>query len=227
MFYYDSTMLILIPAVIISFIAQMQISRTYSKYKSVGTRNGYTGQQVARMMLDEAGLFDIQIQIINQELGDHYSPSERILRLSPDVYNGSSVAAAGIAAHEVGHAIQHKESYKPIVVRNAILPIVNIGSSFSWIVFFLGLVLGISKLTTIGIILFSWVVVFQLITLPVEFNASSRALSILKSRNILYEDEAKGAKKVLKAAAMTYVAAVLHSISQLIRLLVLSNRNDD
>lgn len=227
MFYYDSTMLILIPAVIISFIAQMQISRTYSKYKSVGTRNGYTGQQVARMMLDEAGLFDIQIQIINQELGDHYSPSERILRLSPDVYNGSSVAAAGIAAHEVGHAIQHKESYKPIVVRNAILPIVNIGSSLSWIVFFLGLVLGISKLTTIGIILFSWVVVFQLITLPVEFNASSRALSILKSRNILYEDEAKGAKKVLKAAAMTYVAAVLHSISQLIRLLVISNRNDD
>jgi len=227
MFYYDSTMLILIPAVIISFIAQMQISRTYSKYKSVGTRNGYTGQQVARMMLDEAGLFDIQIQIINQELGDHYSPSERILRLSPDVYNGSSVAAAGIAAHEVGHAIQHKESYKPIVVRNAIVPIVNIGSSFSWIVFFLGLVLGISKLTTIGIILFSGVVVFQLITLPVEFNASSRALSILKSRNILYEDEAKGAKKVLKAAAMTYVAEVLHSISQLIRLLVISNRNDD
>ena len=170
MFYYDSTMLILIPAVIISFIAQMQISRTYSKYKSVGTRNGYTGQQVARMMLDEAGLFDIQIQIINQELGDHYSPSERILRLSPDVYNGSSVAAAGIAAHEVGHAIQHKESYKPIVVRNAILPIVNIGSSFSWIVFFLGLVLGISKLTTIGIILFSGVVVFQLITLPVELH---------------------------------------------------------
>ena len=212
MFYYDSTMLILIPAVIISFIAQMQISRTYSKYKSVGTRNGYTGQQVARMMLDEAGLFDIQIQIINQELGDHYSPSERILRLSPDVYNGSSVAAAGIAAHEVGHAIQHKESYKPIVVRNAIVPIVNIGSSFSWIVFFLGLVLGISKLTTIGIILFSGVVVFQLITLPVEFNASSRALSILKSRNILYEDEAKGAKKVLKAAAMTYVAALLHTI---------------
>ena len=227
MFYYDSTMLILIPAVIISFIAQMQISSTYSKYKRVGTRNGYTGQQVARMMLDEAGLFDIQIQIINQELGDHYSPSERILRLSPDVYNGSSVAAAGIAAHEVGHAIQHKESYKPIVVRNAIVPIVNIGSSFSWIVFFLGLVLGISKLTTIGIILFSWVVVFQLITLPVEFNASSRALSILKSRNILYEDEAKGAKKVLKAAAMTYVSAVLHSISQLIRLLVISNRNDD
>ena len=227
MFYYDSTMLILIPAIIISFIAQMQISSTYSKYRRVGTRNGYTGQQVARMMLDEAGLFDNQIQIINQELGDHYSPSERILRLSPDVYNGSSVAAAGIAAHEVGHAIQHKESYKPIVVRNAIVPIVNIGSSFSWIVFFLGLVLGISKLTTIGIILFSAVVVFQLITLPVEFNASSRALSILKSRNILYEDEAKGAKKVLKAAAMTYVAAVLHSISQLIRLLVISNRNDD
>ena len=227
MFYYDSTMLILIPALIISFVAQMQINSAYSKYKRVGIRNGYTGEQIARMMLDEAGLFDIQIQIINQELGDHYSPSERILRLSPDVYNGSSVAAAGIAAHEVGHAIQHKESYKPIVVRNAIVPIVNIGSSFSWIVFFLGLVLGISKLTTIGIILFSGVVVFQLITLPVEFNASSRALSILKSRNILYEDEAKGAKKVLKAAAMTYVAAVLHSISQLIRLLVISNRNDD
>ena len=227
MFYYDSTMLILIPAVIISFIAQMLINRTYSKYSKVGTRNGYTGAQIARTMLDEAGLYDISIEIINQQLGDHYSPSERVLRLSPDVYNGSSVSAAGIAAHEVGHAIQHKESYKPIVIRNAIVPVVNIGSSFSWIVFFLGLVLGIPGLTTAGIILFSGVVIFQLITLPVEFNASARALSILKSRNILYEDEASGAKKVLAAAAMTYVAAVLHSISQLIRLLVLSNRNDD
>ena len=227
MFYYDSTMLILIPALIISFVAQMQINSAYSKYKRVGIRNGYTGEQIARMMLDEAGLYDISIEVINQELGDHYSPSERILRLSPNVYSGSSIASAGIAAHEVGHAMQHKEGYKPLAIRNAIVPVANIGSSFSWIVFFLGLVLGLQKLTTIGIILFSAVVIFQLITLPVEFNASYRALSILKSRSILYEDEVKGAKKVLKAAAMTYIAAVLHSISQLIRLLVLSNRNDD
>lgn len=227
MFYFDPTMIILVPALIISFIAQSKIQSTYSKYSRVGTMNGYTGEQVARMMLDNAGLYDVSIELINKELGDHYSPKEHVLRLSPGVYSGRTIAAAGIAAHEVGHAIQHNESYKPLIIRNSIVPVANFGSSFSWIVFFIGLLMGNSALTTVGIILFSAVVIFQLITLPVEFNASSRALSILENRSILYSDELKGAKTVLSAAAMTYVAAVLHSISQLIRLLVLSRRNDD
>ncbi len=224
--FFDPTMIILIPAVIISFWAQTKISSTYNKYSQIRSRNGYTGQQVARIMLDEAGLFDVRIEVINSKLGDHYDPSSRVLRLSPDVYFGETISSAGIAAHEVGHAIQHKEKYAPLVIRNSIVPVVNLGSSLSWILFLAGLFLGFRGLTTLGIILFLGVVVFQLITLPVEFNASTRALNILKIRGILYGDEAKGAQKVLDAAAMTYVAATLMAISQLIRLIALSNRDD-
>lgn len=224
--FFDSTMLILIPAVIISFWAQTKISSTYSEYSEVRSRNGYTGQQVARMMLDEAGLLDVRIEVINSKLGDHYDPSSKVLRLSPDVYFGGTISSAGIAAHEVGHALQHKERYAPLVIRNSIVPVVNIGSSLSWMLFLAGLLLGFKGLTTLGIILFSGVVIFQLITLPVEFDASTRALNILKSRGILYGDETKGAQKVLDAAAMTYVAATLMAISQLIRLIALSNRDD-
>jgi Zn-dependent membrane protease YugP len=219
-------MIILIPAVIISFWAQTKISSTYSEYSQVRSRNGYTGQQVARMMLDEAGLFDVRIEVINSKLGDHYDPSNKVLRLSPDVYFGGTISSAGIAAHEVGHALQHKERYAPLVIRNSIVPVVNVGSSLSWILFVAGLFLGFKGLTTLGIILFSGVVVFQLITLPVEFDASTRALNILKSRGILYGDETKSAQKVLDAAAMTYVAATLMAISQLIRLIALSNRDN-
>lgn len=224
--FFDPTMIILIPAVIISFWAQTKISSTYNKYSQIRSRNGYTGQQVARIMLDEAGLFDIRIEVINSKLGDHYDPSSRILRLSPDVYFGETISSAGIAAHEVGHAMQHKERYAPLVIRNSIVPVVNLGSSLSWILFLAGLFLGFRGLTTLGIILFLGVVVFQLITLPVEFNASTRALNILKTRGILYGDEAQSAQKVLDAAAMTYVAATLMAISQLIRLIALSNRDD-
>lgn len=224
--FFDPTMIMLIPAIIISFWAQTKINSTYSKYSGVLSRNGYTGQQVARMMLDEAGLFDIRIEVIDSKLGDHYDPSQRILRLSPDVYYGSTISSAGIAAHEVGHAIQHKERYAPLVIRNSIVPVVNFGSSISWILFLAGLLLGFKGLTTLGILLFSGVVIFQLITLPVEFNASSRALNILGARGILYGDETKDAKKVLDAAAMTYVAATLMAVSQLIRLIALSNRDD-
>lgn len=225
--FFDPTMIILIPAVIISFWAQTKISSTYNKYSEVRTRNGYDGHQIAKMILDGAGLFDVRIEVINSKLGDHYDPTQRVLRLSPDVYYGNTIASAGIAAHEVGHAIQHKESYGPLVVRNSIVPVVNLGSSLSWILFFAGLVLGFKGLTTIGILLFSGVVIFQLITLPVEFNASSRALNILESRGILYGDENIGAQKVLNAAAMTYVAATLMAVSQLIRLIALSSNRDD
>lgn len=223
---FDPTMIILIPAIIISFWAQTKVNSNYEKYSKVRIVNGYTGQQIARMMLDEAGLWDVRIEVINSKLGDHYDPSSKILRLSPDVYSGSTISSAGIAAHEVGHAIQHKEEYKPLTIRNSIVPVVNLGSSLSWILFFLGIFLGFKGLTTLGILLFSLVVIFQLITLPVEFDASTRALSILKSRGILYGDETRGAEKVLNAAAMTYVAATLMAVSQLIRLIAISNRDD-
>ncbi|WP_315077150.1 zinc metallopeptidase [uncultured Clostridium sp.] len=225
MFYFDPTMIILVPAIIIAFWAQTKVNSAYSKFSKVSAMNGYTGEQVARMMLDEAGLYDIRIELVNTKLGDHYDPSNRVLRLSPEVYRGQTIAAAGIAAHEVGHAIQHKEAYRPLIIRNSIVPAVNISSNFSWILFFAGILMGVKSLVTLGIILFSAAVIFQLITLPVEFNASSRALNILKSRNILYGDEVKGAAKVLDAAAMTYVAAALMAISQLIRLIAISDRN--
>lgn len=223
----DPTMILLVPAIIISFWAQSKINSAYSEYSQVRTINGYTGQQVARMMLDEAGLFDVRIELINSKLGDHYDPASKILRLSPEVYSGASISSAGTAAHEVGHALQHKERYAPLVIRNSIVPIVNIGSNVSWMLFFVGILLGFKGLTTLGIILFSGVVIFQLITLPVEFDASTRALNILKSRGILYGDETKSAQKVLDAAAMTYVAATLMAVSQLIRLIAISNRRND
>lgn len=223
----DPTMILLVPAIIISFWAQSKINSAYSEYSQVRTINGYTGQQVARMMLDEAGLFDVRIELINSKLGDHYDPASKILRLSPEVYSDASISSAGIAAHEVGHALQHKERYAPLVIRNSIVPIVNIGSNVSWMLFFVGILLGFKGLTTLGIILFSGVVIFQLITLPVEFDASTRALNILKSRGILYGDETKSAQKVLDAAAMTYVAATLMAVSQLIRLIAISNRRND
>ena len=224
--YFDPTVILLLPAIIISFFAQMKINSTYNKYSRVKTTNGYTGMQVARMILDGAGLFDVRIEMVNARLGDHYDPSSRVLRLSLEVYNNPTIAAAGIAAHEVGHAIQHKESYKPLVIRNSIVPVVNISSNISWVLFFIGLLLGFRGLTALGILLFSAVVIFQLITLPVEFNASNRALRILESRGILYGNEIKDAQKVLGAAAMTYVAATLMAVSQLIRLIALSNRDD-
>ncbi|WP_160690312.1 zinc metallopeptidase [Clostridium sp. C2-6-12] len=223
---FDPTMIILIPAIIISFWAQSKINSTYNKYSQVRTMNGYTGKEIARMMLDEAGLNDVRIEVINSKLGDHYDPSSRILRLSPEVYSGGSISSAGIAAHEVGHAIQHKEKYAPLTIRNSIVPVVNFGSGISWILFFIGILLGFKGLTWLGIILFSSVVIFQLITLPVEFDASTRALNILKSRGILYGDETRNAQKVLDAAAMTYVAATLMAVSNLIRLIAINNSND-
>jgi Zn-dependent membrane protease YugP len=225
-YYFDPTYLLLIPALIIGLWAQTKVNSAYNKYSRVRTVNGYTGEQIARMMLNEAGLYDISIEVVNSRLGDHYDPKNRVLRLSPEVYSGTTIAAAGIASHEVGHAIQHKERYGPLTFRNTIYPVVNIGSTFSWVLLVAGLILAIRPLIYFGILLFSGVVLFQIVTLPVEFNASNRALAVLNSRGILYGDEVQGAKKVLDAAAMTYVAATIMAVSQLIRLLVLSRRND-
>ncbi|MBE6049416.1 MAG: zinc metallopeptidase [Clostridium sp.] len=224
---FDPTYILLVPALIISFWAQAKVNSAFNKYKQVRIMNGYTGEEVARQILNGAGLYDTPIEMVNTRLGDHYDPVNRVLRLSKEVYNGSTIAAAGIAAHEVGHAIQHKENYGPLSFRNSIFPIVNISSNLSWVIFLAGIVMSIRPLVSLGIIMFSVVVLFQIITLPVEFNASNRALNILENRGIIYGEELKGAKKVLDAAAMTYVAAAIMSISQLIRLLAISGRKNN
>ena len=226
-YYIDPTYLILIPAILISAWAQFKVSSTFNKYSTVRSINGYTGAQVARILLNDAGLQEVEIQQVPGRLSDHYDPRAKVLRLSSDVYGSTSVASIGVAAHEVGHAIQDKESYSALVFRNAIVPVVNFSSSLSWILFFIGILLSYSTLVTIGIILFSVVVLFQLVTLPVEFNASSRALKLLEARGILYDREVDGARKVLSAAALTYVAATLMAVLQLVRLIAISNRNSN
>lgn len=225
--FFDPTMIILVPALIVSAWAQFKVSSTFNEYQKIQSFNRYSGSNVARMLLDDAGLYDVSIEIVRGKLSDHYDPINRVLRLSSDIYSGTSVAALGVAAHEVGHAIQHKEKYGALILRNSIAPAVNFASSMSWLLFIAGIILGFSGLTTIGIVLFSAVVVFQLVTLPVEFNASSRALKLLEQRGILYGNEVDGAKKVLNAAALTYVAATLMAVSQLLRLIVLSDRNSN
>lgn len=226
-YYIDPTYLILIPAILISAWAQFKVSSTFNKYSTVRSINGYTGAQVARILLNDAGLQEVEIQQVPGRLSDHYDPRAKVLRLSSDVYGSTSVASIGVAAHEVGHAIQDKESYSALVFRNAIVPLVNFSSSLSWILFFIGILLSYSTLVTIGIILFSVVVLFQLVTLPVEFNASSRALKLLEARGILYDKEVEGARNVLSAAALTYVAATLMAVLQLVRLIAISNRNSN
>lgn len=226
-FYWDPTYLILLPAIIISLWAQTKVSSTYKKYNKVRTMNGYSGAQVARKMLDEAGLFDVQVLMGQGHLTDHYNPKTRIVNLSPDVYNGVTISAAGIAAHEVGHAIQHKERYTPLVLRTSIAHVVGLGSKLSMVLFIIGILVANSALINIGIVFFTGTVIFQLVTLPVEFNASSRAISVLENRGILYGDEVNGARRVLGAAALTYVAATLMAILQLVRLVAISNRYDD
>ena len=226
-YYIDPTYLILIPAILISAWGQFKVSSTFNKYSTVRSINGYTGAQVARILLNDAGLQEVEIQQVPGRLSDHYDPRAKVLRLSSDVYGSTSVASIGVAAHEVGHAIQDKESYSALVFRNAIVPVVNFSSSLSWILFFIGILLSYSTLVTIGIILFSVVVLFQLVTLPVEFNASSRALKLLEERGILYDKEVDGARKVLSAAALTYVAATLMAVLQLVRLIAISNRNSN
>jgi uncharacterized protein len=229
MFYYgfDPTFILLIPAIVFSFYAQMKIKSTFNKYLNVRSSTGITGAQAARRILDNNGLDNVPIEVSRGHLTDHYDPRHRVLRLSSDVYYGDSVASIGVAAHEAGHAIQHHESYAPLAIRNSLVPVANIGSNLSWILVILGFVMGAAGLINLGVLLFTAVVLFQIITLPVEFNASSRALSQIESNSILYNDEIHGAKKVLSAAALTYVAATLVAISQLLRLLILARGRED
>lgn len=222
--FFDTSIVLLIPAIIISMYAQQKIQSTFAKYSRLFAQSNYTGYDVARMILDRNNLDDVKIEHIPGNLTDHYDPRTRILRLSDSVYDSKSIAAYGVAAHEVGHAIQHSSQYVPLVIRNTMVPVVSFSSKFVWILVMLGLFMGYMGLVQIGIVLFLAIVIFQLVTLPVEFDASSRAILQLEGLNFLQDDEIVNAKKVLNAAALTYVAAALTAISQLIRLIMLSNR---
>ncbi|MDF2590928.1 MAG: peptidase [Clostridia bacterium] len=223
---FDPTFIILLPAIIFAAYAQSKINSTFNTYLRVRNSNGYTGYQVARIILDKHGLQDLPIELINGNLTDHYDPRKRILRLSNAVYNGNSLASVGVAAHECGHAVQHQEAYIPLTVRNTIAPIASIGSQLSWILVLAGLFFGFTGLIDIGILFFSAAVLFQLITLPVEYNASSRAIAMLTDYNLVPADEVGPAKKVLSAAALTYLAATIVAVMQLLRLLILRGRRD-
>ena len=224
--YFDPTYILVLIGFVISIIASANLKRTYKKYSEVTNRKGLTAQGVARDILYRSGITDVTIEAVRGELTDHYSPTEKVLRLSESTINSTSIAAIGVAAHECGHAIQHKNGYWPLKLRNAAVPLANVGSSLSIVVIMIGLILGFMKLARVGVFLFLFVVLFELITLPVEFNASKNAMQILEYDGILTGDELTGAGKVLKAAALTYVAALLSSLLQLLRLVLLTRRRD-
>ena len=230
-YYFDPTYILIIIAAIISLIAQWRVNSAFSKYSRVASMSGMTGAQAARMILQSNGINDVSVQRISGKLTDHYNPSTKVLNLSESVYGSTSVAAIGVAAHECGHAIQHARGYFPLSLRTALVPVANIGSQLSWVFIIVGAILSFNQtLITIGIIMFNAAVLFQLVTLPVEFNASARALEQLESNGILYRDEVSQTRKVLSAAALTYVAAAATAILQLLRLIILfggRGRRDD
>ncbi|MCI5585757.1 MAG: zinc metallopeptidase [Lachnospiraceae bacterium] len=225
---YDWTYLLVLIGAILSLAASAKVNSTFNKYARVRSMCGMTAAQIARRILDRNGLSDIPVEQVRGNLSDHYDPARRVLRLSDSTYASPSVAAIGVAAHECGHALQHQQGYKPLIFRNAIVPAANIGSKMGIPLILLGLFFGAggSFLVNLGIWVFSLAVLFQIVTLPVEFNASGRALAMLEDYGILGEQENRQAKKVLSAAAMTYVAAAATAILQLLRLVVLFGRND-
>lgn len=223
---FGPEMIFLLPAIVFAMYAQAKVKSTFQKYLSVNSRKGYTGAQVARSILDRNGLRDVQVEYIGGHLSDHYDPRVKVLRLSPQVYNGTSIASISVAAHEAGHAIQHGVGYIPLTFRNTLAPIANFGSQAVWILVFGGLIMGWAGLVNLGILLYMAAVAFQVITLPVEFNASSRAIEQLEFNGFITSEEIRPSRKVLNAAALTYVAAMAVSIAQLFRLLVLRNRRD-
>jgi uncharacterized protein len=215
--------ILVVPTFLFALYAQFKVKSTFNKYRKVLNTRGFTGADVARSILDKNGLFDVEIQMIPGELTDHYDPRSRVLRLSEVVYRSTSVASIGVAAHETGHAIQHKVGYTPLALRSSLVPAANIGSSIGPYVAIIGIMFATPLLTNIGIILFTVAVAFYLVTLPVEFNASSRAISTLESTGLLSYQEIIPAKKVLRAAAMTYVASAAVAMASLLRLILLSN----
>ena len=224
-YYWDPTYFLVLIGVVLSLLASAKVKSAYNKYSKVMARSGITAEQVAAMILRNAGVNDVAIRPIAGELTDNYSPKDHTLNLSQNVYGSSSIAAIGVAAHECGHAIQHAQGYVPLGIRSAIVPVVNFGSTLSWPMIIIGLLIPkLSIFIQIGILMFTLVVIFQMITLPVEFNASGRAITILRDGGFLYEDEIGGAKKVLTAAALTYVAAMITASLQLLRLVMIFGR---
>ncbi|MCX7828824.1 MAG: zinc metallopeptidase [Thermanaerothrix sp.] len=222
MFYpfFDPTMLFLIPAVILGIWAQVRVQSTYARYSAVWARRGVTAEQVAQGLLGRFGL-RIPVERVPGSLTDHYDPRGKVLRLSDSVWGNYSIAAIGVAAHEVGHAVQDLEGYSPLRIRNAIVPVVNLGSMAALPLFFIGLLFRSPSMMDLGILFFLGVILFHLVTLPVEFDASARALRLLADTGYLGPDEIRGARAVLNAAALTYVAATVMAVSQLLRLLFL------
>ncbi len=221
-YYYDPMYILIIISCVIALIAQVKVKSTFNKYSKVSSSKGMTGAMVAEQLLRSQGIYDVSIQRVSGSLTDNYNPRNKTLNLSDSVYNSTSVAAIGVAAHETGHAIQHAYGYGPLSFRTALFPLTSVGSQVSWILIVLGLIFGSTNiLIDIGILMFSLAVLFQLVTLPVEFNASARALQLLESEGFLYGDENRQARKVLSAAAMTYVAAAATAILQLLRLIYL------
>ncbi|MEG0979938.1 MAG: zinc metallopeptidase [Oscillospiraceae bacterium] len=223
-YYY---LVLVVPALLLALIAQFKVKSTFSAYSNIRSQRGLTGEQAARQVLSHYGINDVNIEMVNGKLTDHYDPRDNVIRLSQDVYSSTSIAAIGVACHEAGHAAQHAQGYVPIKIRNAILPICNIGSTLGFPLAIAGIIFSFEPLISIGLLLYALVAVFQFATLPVEFNASSRAIKVIDEAGILNEDEAKGAIKVLKSAAMTYVAALTVSIANLLRLFMLANNRRD
>ena len=227
MYYYDPTYLLLIPGLLLALYAQFKVTSTFNRWKQVASRTGMTGAEMARRILDENGCRDVRVEYIQGSLTDHYDPQGGVLRLSSEVYGSRSIAALGVAAHEAGHAIQDAQDYAPMRIRANLVPIANIGSGMAMPLFMLGLILSWEPLTKIGILFFAFSVAFYLVTLPVEFNASGRAVAVLSGGH-LAADEVKGVKAVLSAAALTYVASALQAVLQLLRLvLIAGSRNRD
>ena len=228
-FFYDWTYLLLIPALLLSLWAQFRVSSTFNRFSKVRASSGMTATQMAEQLLHAEGVYDVSVERTRGNLTDHYDPKNMMLRLSDSTANSTSVAALGVAAHEAGHVLQHRDGYAPLMLRTAAVPVVNIGSNLSWPLFLVGIIVSWEPLVYAGIALFALAVLFAIITLPVEFNASKRALAALEANGYLQPgEEMRGAKKVLSAAAMTYVASAFMAIMQLLRLLAIAGvRRDD
>lgn len=225
--YFDPTYILVILAALLSMAVSGYMKSVFAKFERIGCTAGLTGAEAAAQVLRCSGIYDVRIAHVSGQLTDHYDPAAKTVNLSDSVYGRSSLAAICVAAHECGHAIQHDRGYVPLNLRSAIVPAANFGSQLSWPIFILGLILGLRPLLLIGIVFFLFALCFQLVTLPVEFNASSRAIAVLRDTGMISGSEVSGARKVLRAAALTYVAAVLSSLLQLLRLVILANGNSN
>lgn len=230
MYYFDPTYFLVIIGVVVCLAASAKMKSTFNKYSRIRNHSGMTGREAAEQILHRAGIYDVRVEHVAGNLTDHYDPRTKVLRLSDATYRQASVAAVGVAAHECGHAIQHETGYAPLTIRGALVPVANFGSAIAWPLILIGLFFSSSSsalFLNLGILAFSLAVLFQIVTLPVEFNASGRAIRILQGSGMLYPDEVKATKKVLSAAALTYVAAAASALLQLLRIILLANNRRD